>query len=741
MRKLLLITTAITGFTAHDAQSGPVVGAVGFLFGGAGFGAVTSIWGIAAGTLGFTALTAAIRIAGSMLLSSAAQALMKPRQQDLLRELQLPNNLPPYRFVYGKCWAPGSPAPIRVKGDILYGCWILNSRPSAGPFTVLLDKRPVTSSGDPYNFAGTGAAATNAPFTGLCKFWIGRGDQLGPPAQILSEAPESFDATDAWRGRTVIWMRLDIGKNKTRQERWPSVPPEVMVEGKWSLVWDPRDETQDPDDAATWDWSANQALCTLDALRQNPLRRYSNRNLWIETFAWGADVADEAAPTKAGPTRPRYETNGVLVFSQGAEIEDQVQPLADAGAARFTRVGGQLGFVPACWREPVMTLSDILDDQPFQFTRYRPSSELVTAVTANYISPLRAYEDSSTPIFTLAGAQAEDGGEEKRGPYDLRFCTDHRQAQCVAKIMGMRSRMQRTISGVFPPAAFDLVSGSIVNIALPAPYTGRNGIYEVESTNPAIDLLGQEGVALRCGLSLRETTAAVYTYDPATEEMDVSVEGFDPNIGTLQEPGTPVLTSGSGTVLISGDSMIARVLFTFDPSPSASVISYEWQFRRGSGLWQTGSLIDPETLTGGGDLFGYLVPVEIGQPYTIRVRAVAPGGASEWVESSAVTASAGSYLAPAPTPISAIGGVGEIAVTFQAPNDGDYRAMEIWGASIDDAGASSLLFGPIYGTANAIVTEIETALASLTTRYYFARSIDRNGSSSPYSASISATTT
>lgn len=50
--------------------------------------------------------------------------------------------------------------------------------------------------------------------------------------------------------------------------------------------------------------------------------------------------------------------------------------------------------------------------------------------------------------------------------------------------------------------------------------------------------------------------------------------------------------------------------------------------QRGSGLWQTGGMVDREIQTPGGDVFGYLSPAVVGQSYVIRVRAVAPGGAS-----------------------------------------------------------------------------------------------------------------
>ena len=736
MLKFLTLTTVLACLAGSPAESGPVVAAVQ--------GVATWIAGL--GAFG----TAVAQIAGSVLLSAAAQMLLgkKMRQQDLMRELQQPSSLPVYRFVYGDCWAPGTPAPVRVKGEFLYACYILNSRPSEGPFTLYLDKREVEVTGDPYDFLGSGAVSTNHPFAwnptywNHCRYWIGRGDQVIPPQVFLDEAPENFQASDGWRGRTVIWLRLRAGGEKDRQERWPSTPPEVMVSGRWSKVWDPRDPAQDAGDPATWGWSDNQALCTLDALRQNPLRPYDDRNLWMETYSWAADVADSAFPVKGGGTIPRYRVNGVLAFTDGAELEDQVLPLAEAGASRFLRVGGRLGLVPGVWSDPVMTIDDVLTDQPLSFTRYRPSGELVTEVRSTYTSPERMYEDASTPIYTLPGAQVEDGGAAKLGQYDLRFVTDHRQGQYVAAIMGRRTRMQRTLSAMLPPRAFDLVAGSVTTVSLPAPYANRSGIYEVEQINPGFDVVGQDGVALRCPATLRETSPTIYAWNPEVDEQDISLGDFQPPIGGVQDVGPISTVSDASTVLVSGDTSIARVMFVFAPSPSPSVISYEWHFREGSGLWQTGGMIDRDILTPGGQVFGYLSPAAVGQSYTIRVRAVAPGGASEWVESAPVTASAGSWLAGAPTPISAIGGAGEIAVTFRAPNSGNYRAMEIWGADVDSVAASSLLTDPpIYGAANSSTTFIESGLGTGTARYYFARSIDRNGSVSPFSASISATTT
>lgn len=627
VRNFLLVTTSLITL-ATPAYAAPVLGLI------------TTIGTWFTSTFGATLGGILLNLGGSLILSTVSALLRgKQKQSDVIRELLQPTSLPVWRFVYGSGWAPGTPAPVRVKGKFIYACFLLNSRPSAGPFTVYLDKRAVEVTGDPYNFSGSGAAATNAPFTGHCNYWIGRGDQTSPPTVFTAEAPEFYKVTDGWRGRTVLWVKLNVGNNKDRVTRWPATPPEVNVGGNWSLLWNPRDPAQSPDNPATWTFSKNQALATLDALRQNPLRPYDLRNLWIDTFKWAADAADEAVSVKAGGTIPRYEANGILVFADSIELEDQVQPLADAGASRFMRVGGRLGLIPGVWQDPVDTVTDMLGDQPMTFTRYRPSTELVTAVTARYISPLRAYEEASTPVYTLAGAQAEDGGPEKLGSFDLKFITDHRQGQRVAKILGMRTRMQRSMSGALPPQSFKLVAGSVVTVDLPAPYHRRNGTYEVEEIHPGASPVGNEdgSVALACPAALRETSPTVYAWDAATEEQDVAVEDFDPEVGGVKVPGAITLVGDATTVIVSGDVFIPRIRFSFAPSPSASVISYEWQFRKGLDLWQTGGLIDAETLDGSGDVFGFLLPVEDGEAYTIRARAVSPVSASEWVISDPLT--------------------------------------------------------------------------------------------------------
>lgn len=600
-----------------------------------------AIVGVVAGWFGGGALaTVAAQLLVSVAFSALSRALApKPKGQDLLRELQQPNALPVYRFVYGETRAAGTPAPVAVKGSVLYGCYILNSRPSVGPFTVLFDKREVEISGDPYNFAGAGAVATNDPFAGYVNYWIGRGDQVGPPAQILSEAGDIFDATDGWQGRTVLWVRLDAGASASRADRWPAAPPEVLVDGKWSRVWDPRDPLQDADDPATWGWSANHALCALDALRQNPFASYDDRNLWIETFEWAADRADAGIPVKAGGTIP-LNANGTLAFATGSELEDQVQPLLDAGAARWVRARGQLGVIPAVAQDIAMTITDLLGGAPVRFTAHASRDSLATHAGGKFVAPDRAYELTDLPVYEVPGALAADGGLAQTIQPQFDMVTDHRQGQWLQAVAARQARRQRTLTAMVPPTAFDVVAGSWVTLSLPSPWTRRSGTYEVESLRPVFTD-DEVGVTCQIEVTLREISAGLFAWTPLTDEQDVVAYDFDGGLQPIDPPGGIIATSGADVVLYQRGEAYPRLMFEFAPSTSAAVTGYEWQWRVTGGSWTTGGTIDAEMRNVSDRVFGYLTQVSEADTYELRVRAVATGKRSAWVTETAIVISTG----------------------------------------------------------------------------------------------------
>ncbi|MGB1390992.1 MAG: hypothetical protein ACPG61_19120, partial [Paracoccaceae bacterium] len=316
----------------------------------------TAIFGATAGAAIASSL---VQFGVSSLLNAAIGAVFgkQPKAEDVGRELSQQSTAPAYRFVYGECRATGTPAGIPVKGNFIYGAWILNSRTSdLQTFTLYMDKREVVLTGDAFDMNGAGATATESPFADHLNVWISKGFNTAPPKTFTDEAPwvegtadHLWKTTDAWKGRTVIWMKIHAGSPNDRQQRWPASPPLVEVEGKWSTVYDPRDVTQSPTDPSSWKWSENLALCVRDALRRNPIRNYKEPQIHESFNEYGPDVCDETVALKSGGSEKRYTCAGTLVFSQG-EIEDLITPMVISGAAQLIRVGGQLGFAPGEYR-------------------------------------------------------------------------------------------------------------------------------------------------------------------------------------------------------------------------------------------------------------------------------------------------------------------------------------------------------------------------------------------------------
>lgn len=684
--------------------------------------------------LGTVAAGIASELTASLLLSAASAALTggSGSSLDTIRQLQIPTSLPVKRWCYGRTrvygtWAPG----WVVNNGILYGCLILNSRPSdGGDLGIWIDKREVTLSGDAFDFSA-GAVAANSPFVDHAKFWVGLGDQSGPPDQIMSEwgdatgsDPQKFWPTDGWSGLTVMWVRLDRGGSSSRLERWPRTPPEIEVRMRWSKVWDPRNNAMDAADADTWAWSRNQALCLLDALRTNPVRGRSIDQIDLPSFVDAADIADEAVPLAAGGSEPRYQADGLIAWA-GGEVADQLSPLVLAGGGELYRAGGKVGYAAGAYRGPMATISNVLDGQPFKFTRLVPGRDIPRAVVVSFVNPDAEYEMSSLPAYEVPGGGGYTGGDDGVTQIELQMVQGIGQAARLQKRAALRAGGQKRLSAEMPPTAFDVIAGSTVEIELPRSGDARNGLYEVVQVYPGRWLEDGEGggVALRLPMDLRELVpeADDWTTD---EEVVLPDSNFVPLDLTLAPPTDLTAT-------FYGD----RIGFSFLRG-SLDAASFEWEWQKDAGGWQSGGTINAELADGSGELSGTLVSVTAGS-WLIRVRAVAPGRSSVWLalESPVVVTL---DLDP-PIPGAATGGAGEIDFTFTAPNSIDFRGMEIFaGDTSDVADASSLT--TVYGSANATFSFTETGLGAAVTRYYFARSLGPAPAVTGFSAALSATT-
>jgi len=654
------------GFTVVWAllQSGATLGA-----------ALTAVYGVA-GAL-------AIRLAASVLISSAVAKLSQPaapKAPQLRRELRLPDSAPVKRFVYGNTSAAGTPVFWHTAGKNLYVCYLFSSRPSQGPFELVTDGRHRTFSGDPYDFSGPGAIWEEN--SAGQKFYIGLGDQTAPPDDFLAAVPE-LAASDGFRGCTVVWTSCYSGKVKNFQENWPNTPPHYDLWGPWSRVWDPRDPAQDADDPETWTYSDNHALCVLDALRQNPVRPYRLRNLDIDLWIAAADASDQSVALAGGGTESRYRLAGTLAFA-GREVLDLLDPMLLAAAAEWCQIGGRLGLVPAVWQAPDYEITDMLGDLSCQ--TLTPGDELPTRVEVSYTSAAREYQQGQLAPWDIPGAQAADGGERKILKLELDWAASPQQAMRVRKIMGLRARCQKVISGTAPPDAMDLMAGANATVGFPAPLAGRNGTYKVESIHPAFDMVGQSGLALRCPITLREHYAGIYAWDAATEEEALDDPEYDDPTPSYPAPADLTYATGTEYDLVTGWFRTERIYLSFEP---ADATDHVLQYRaEPDGPWIAAATITDEMRDDAGRAYAFISPADPLAVYTVQLiaRYRGQGGESEPLVLTGVTIGAG---------LPAVGGsasLGSATFTGTAPGLSSLAGLRVYRA---DPGAGFSGSGPV----------------------------------------------
>jgi len=608
-----------------EAPRAPVVAAVAAGLTAVGVGAATAalvaevIVAIAGAALSF----------GLQKLLAASQG--RPQQEQLRRELARETSIPFKRFVYGETIAAGSPAPWKVKGNLLYGCMILNSRPSDGANPeFFLDKRRVEidSEAKLLDFESEGAIATNDPFANLARFWLGLGDQTTAPKRITDAVPEIFIPTDAWQGLTVLWLELDAGPNSSRPERWPTVPPFVEVKARWSKVWDPRRASQSLENQESWAWSNNQALCALDAHTQNPRQPYQLRDLIIPMWRDAAIQADVFIPTKTGDPEPAYRADGTILFQEEQELAETIEPLVSAGAASLVTVGGQVGIIPGTYEAPEYRITDLIGDS-FQFTGLAPVREIANQVHTTYLSSDRRFETAELPVFSVPGSIEDDGGPPSVSRFNLEMVHSPTQAARIQKIFGYRLRQQKSLSCVAPPSALDLIAGTVVEVDLPAPYEKMNGQYWVDVCTPTA--IPDDGVALSVSLSLIEIFPEAFAWDPEVDEPSIpEFTEVSADINPTSPPTDFVVTSEA---LPTGSSAtLVQARLTWSPSSTPSVSIYETQHREVGEDYQGGPTVLAETLNSAGKHVTEIGPLEIGATYDFRVRALGDAGASAYVE-------------------------------------------------------------------------------------------------------------
>lgn len=268
----------------------------------------------------------------------------------------------------------------------------------------------------------------------------GTGAETAWPA-LISAFPELWTSAHRVRGiaqSLVTFFNPGLASDKYLSLYQGGVPDTEWV-ARASLVYDPRDESADPDNPATWGWNENGILNAVHVLRRDPAFT-SDRFDWplITTQAVKADVS---VATKTG-TEKRARCWGMWAW-EGARKDTMEDILRSIGAEIRMTADGKIWF-------------ELIDDDPLSEISFEPRDildlewmsgpeavERPNVCRIKYYSPERNFELADIDMTGIAWARIDDEVTRYGPKYhdvELPFCPSASQAQRIARRLFLQAR-------------------------------------------------------------------------------------------------------------------------------------------------------------------------------------------------------------------------------------------------------------------------------------------------------------
>jgi len=513
------------------------------------------------------------------------------------------------------------------------------------------------------------------------------------------------------QGIACIYVRLKYNQDVFHQ----GVPLfTALIEGK--KVLDPR--------TSSTAFSANAALCIRDYLTS----KYGLNNATAindTVFSTAANTCDENVSLSGGGNEKRYEINGVLSLDR--QPKDILGDMVAACAGTLFWGQGEWQLVVGEYTTPVktLTLSDFRSDITISTKHSRRDNFNIVRGMFNDINA--DYIRSDYPEIKSSTFIADDAGVENALDFGLPLTTSSSMAQRLAKLTLFRSREQMTVTADFSLSALEIQVGDIIGITN-ARYGWSAKDFEVIGWKLRND---RDGGELKVALTLRETSSAAFSWSAEEAELKAN----DSSLTDLRAGLSPsnVTVTDIGTVQNDGSFVTqARVSWTAAASEMINHYEVQWKKVSDSNYFSTEVAKELTAVNIG--------PLESGQQYNIRVRAVSvKGNKGSFVAASAHTVG-GDTTAPSPiTSLTATGGAKQITLDWTAPTTqvGGGTLYDLKGYKIYRATSNSQPTDPIaFALADKFT---DTALAVNTQYYYWVEAVDFSGNEST-AVSANATT-
>ncbi|MCW1839434.1 phage tail protein [Prosthecomicrobium hirschii] len=359
--------------------------------------------------------------------------------------------------------------------------------------------------------------ATSTPYKDGSTVWLRGSIRLGTSTQTLDPIianrfgaiPNSFRQ----RGWTTAVIEFWKGGNREKfQNRWGD-SPNPLFRTRGVRLYDPRDPRQDRDDASTWLWSDNAALCSADWLTFEFGGAIPRSLIDWPSVAAAADVCDRWRPRADGTNERQFSVNRAVRLDAApiAALRDMLS----ACRGRVVFRDGLYGLVCDDGRQPGLTIPDSWWIGGVDYQAEAPRSRTINTIKASFVAPDRDYQTVLGPVLQRADWVEQDGAVYEQS-LDYGSVEGSSRVQRLMKAALNDARKGRIVSGEIGLDWLRLAAGEVVRIES-ANLPRLNGIYEVAKVDAGADLQSAT-------VTLAEYDPDACAWDPLVDERPFTVD-------------------------------------------------------------------------------------------------------------------------------------------------------------------------------------------------------------------------
>ncbi|MBZ9719092.1 hypothetical protein LB519_14685 [Mesorhizobium sp. AD1-1] len=543
------------------------------------------------------------------------------------------------------------------------------------------------------------------------------------PETAIAEIVAALGGEGVWTsshrgdGQASVGMTCFAPGAENFQKRYPYGKPALSVVAELALCWDFRDEDQDPDDPSTWLFTRNPIVQLAWHECFNPFgtkRDYRKALLPVlDMWQEEADVCDEDVPRATGGTEKRYECGGFETTEHDPKGGTN-SILASCDGWMCDRGDGALLVVAGKFREKyVATLTDadivghtVQHDVLFE--------EEVNRFIPKFTYPATDYTTTDTDYFEDTSAQLSAG---RVLPQDGNYIwvQQWRQARRLGKREFARIRAKKRGT-------------------LDIRFTGINAIYapwfRLATPNRLPSLDGQLFSNRRSVLSVArggfqmtfiQMPADIDAWDPATDE------GAAPPVPPKPvSDGIPKPVIDTAAPIAGGGSVYIRVVL-IDPNRGDVTPAVHYRIADvGGGV--PGAWVEqkfPSAVPDSGLIVLNTNPVPTNTSIEVEAAYIGTDNSyGDWSDTESLVSTVDTTPPAAVTGVGAIGGAGQVALTWTTPNSGNYLATNVRRNTVNNEGTATVVRTE-YGAPSSADAWTDTGRAP-GTYYYWLRSM--NGS-------------